>query len=115
MDFSAASFAVIMSDVRAVADSALIMFLISVASLFSGVVSVVAPLVTAVPSIPVNRSLRFPRLSLACCELVIMEDVVVLHREATRNARRLGHRIDERPPHVCGGGLNEATGSGSYS
>ena len=82
MDFSAASFAVTMSDVRAVADSALIMFLISLASLLSGVVSGVAPLVTAVPSIPVNRSLRFPRLSLACCELVIMEDEVVRHREA---------------------------------
>ena len=72
-----------MSDVRAVADSALIMFLISFASLLSGAVSGVAPpVVMSVPSIPVNSSVRLPRLSLACCELVIVEDEVVRHREA---------------------------------
>ena len=36
----------------------------------------------SVPSIPVNSSVRLPRLSLACCELVIVEDEVVRHREA---------------------------------
>ena len=29
-------------------------------------------MVTLVPSIPVNRSVRLPRLSRACCELVIL-------------------------------------------